>query len=127
MAARNTKQKSAIRNVIEQAERPLSPEEILHEAREIIPGLGQATVYRALNAMQAEQLIVPVDIPGHPSCFEKAGLKHHHHFACTSCGKVFELQGCSYAGDKGVPPGFHVEGHEVILYGQCRGCHNMLS
>jgi len=119
---RDTKQRRAIRQVVEEAVRPLGPDEILAEAQRLLPGLGQATVYRALNAMQQERLIVPVDIPGHPSRYEKAGLKHHHHFACTGCGRVFELEGCSYKGDKGVPPGFKVEGHELILYGKCRHC-----
>ncbi len=119
---RDTKQRRAIRQVVKEAERPLCPDEILAEAQRLLPGLGQATVYRTLNAMQQQRLIVPVDIPGHPSRYEKAGLRHHHHFACTGCGRVFELQGCSYSGDNGVPPGFKVEGHELILYGHCRQC-----
>lgn len=123
MIRRDTKQRRAIRQVMEAAERPLSSEEVLDAAQGLIPGLGLATVYRTLNALQQERLLVPVDIPGHPSRYEKAGLKHHHHFACTGCRRVFELTGCSYAGDKGVPRGFQVEGHEVILYGHCRDCH----
>ncbi len=119
---RDTRQRRAIRQVIEGAKRPLTPDEVLDEARQILPGLGQATVYRTLNTLQQTRMIVPVDIPGHPSRYEKAGLKHHHHFACIGCGRAFELEGCSYTGDKGVPPGFKVEGHEVILYGHCRDC-----
>ncbi len=122
MKHRSTRQRRAIRQVIEEAGRPLRSDEVLEAAQVLIPGLGMATVYRALNAMQQERLVVPVDIPGHPARYEKAGLKHHHHFACTGCGLVFELSGCSYAGDKGVPAGFSVEGHEVILYGHCRDC-----
>jgi len=121
---RDTIQRSAIRAVFEGATRPLSPEEVLDKARKIVPKLGQATVYRALNAMQQEDLIVPVEIPGHAARYERAGLQHHHHFVCSSCEKVFELSGCSYAGDgeSHLPAGFTVEGHEVILYGQCRAC-----
>lgn len=120
---RDTKQRRAIRQVLEDARRPLGPEEILTEARRLMPGLGQATVYRTLNAMQLDRQIVPVEIPGHLARYEKAGLKHHHHFACTGCGCVFELEGCSYAGNiEGVPAGFEVEGHEVILYGRCKAC-----
>lgn len=119
---RDTRQRRAIRQVVEEAARPLSLDEILGEAQRLLPGLGQATVYRAINAMQQDRMVVPVDIPGHPSRYEKAGLRHHHHFACTGCGRVFELAGCSYKGDKGVPPGFTVEGHELILYGHCSDC-----
>ncbi len=119
---RETRQRRAIQQVFDEATRPLGPEEVLVAARRWVPQLGQATVYRALGALQQERRVVPVDIPGHPSRYERAGLKHHHHFACTGCGRVFELDGCPYAGDKGVPRGFNVEGHEIILYGRCSGC-----
>jgi len=119
---RNTRQRRAIQAVFEAAERPLNPEEILVRAREQVTGMGQATVYRTIASFLSERLIVPVDIPGHPSRYELAGLKHHHHFACTGCGQVFELAGCPYNGKTDVPRGFRVTGHEVILYGHCARC-----
>ncbi len=121
---RNTRQRKAIEQVLEGATRPLTTDEILKKARLTVPGLGLATVYRALNALQGDSRIVAVDIPGQSSRYEKAGLKHHHHFLCTKCQKVFELPGCSYSGhgDSSLPNGFKLEGHEVILFGQCRSC-----
>ncbi len=119
---RNTRQRRAIQDVFDAAERPLSPEEILLRAMRHIPHLGQATVYRTIAAFLEEARIVPVSIPGHAPRYEKAGLKHHHHFACTGCGRVFELPGCPYNGKADVPEGFAVEGHEVILYGHCASC-----
>ena len=120
---RNTRQRRAIRQVVDTAERPFSLDEILVAAQKIIPRLGQATVYRALNTMQREGILVQVDIPGHPPRYERADLKHHHHFACTDCGKVFELSERYYTGKERVPPGFKAEGHGVIIYGHCRDCH----
>jgi len=119
---RNTKQRRAIQEVFRAAERPLSPEEILERARAHVKGIGQATVYRSIAGLLEDRFIVPVDIPGHPSRYELAGLKHHHHFACMGCGRVFELEGCPYNGETDVPRGFTVTGHEVILYGTCKSC-----
>ena len=119
---RNTKQRRAIQEVFRVAERPLSPEEILERARVHVKGIGQATVYRSIAGLLEDQFIVPVDIPGQPSRYELAGLKHHHHFACVGCGRVFELAGCPYNGKTDVPTGFTVTGHEVILYGTCDHC-----
>ncbi len=119
---RETRQRRAIQTVFDEAERPLGPEEILERATERVPRLGQATVYRTIAAFMEEGLIVPVSIPGHAARYEKAGLKHHHHFACTGCGRVYELPGCPYNGKADVPDGFSVEGHEVILYGLCKAC-----
>ena len=119
---RNTRQRRAIQEVFRVAERPLNPEEILARARAHVKGMGQATVYRTIAGLLEERFIVPVDIPGHPSRYELSGLKHHHHFACTGCGRVFELEGCPYNGKTDVPSGFTVTGHEVILYGLCDHC-----
>lgn len=121
---RATKQRAAINRVFDKATGPLTPEDVLAQARQSVPGLGMATVYRALNAFLEQRSIVTVDIPGQSSRYEKAGLKHHHHFLCTVCKKVFELPGCSYSGhgDSSLPKGFILEGHEVTLYGKCRSC-----
>lgn len=90
-----------------------------------VPGLGQATVYRALNSLQEEGVIVPVVIPGMPPRYEKSELGHHHHFCCNLCGKVYELQGCPYDGSVKPPTGFKIERHEVILYGVCKSCRTV--
>lgn len=124
--ARETKQRQAIRGAIEAADRPLSPAEVLEVAQGSVPGLGLATVYRTINALVEEGWIVPVEVPGRPPHYERAGKEHHHHFHCRGCGKVYELEaargGCP-AGIKGLAPaGFSVEGHELTLYGVCPGC-----
>ena len=46
---RNTRQRSAIRDVIARAERPLLPQEVLDAAQTLVPGLGIATVYRNIR------------------------------------------------------------------------------
>ena len=119
---RRTKQRVAIVEVFEEAERPLSPTEIGERAEAKVAGISSATVYRALNRLLKEGMIDTVAIPDHPPRYEKAGLKHHHHCVCTRCARVFEVPGCSYGGEKNLPDGFVVEGHEIIVYGRCRRC-----
>ena len=51
---RNTRQRSAIRDSIARADRPLLPQEVLEAARQDVPGLGIATVYRNLKALVEE-------------------------------------------------------------------------
>ena len=48
---RATRQNTAIRAAIESAGRPLSPTEVLDEARRHVAALGLATVYRNLKAL----------------------------------------------------------------------------
>lgn len=121
---RRTRQRDAIRRSLEATERPLSPAEVLEIARREIPGLGIATVYRAINALERDGVIVPVQFPGDPARYEFAGKRHHHHFRCRRCGRVFEVQGCMGTGESITPTGFTLEGHELLLFGVCRACGN---
>lgn len=120
---RRTRQRDAIRHALEDAGRPLSPVEVLDAARQQVPGLGIATVYRTLAGLVAEGDAAPVTLPGAPDRYEAAGKHHHHHFICRRCDRVFEAGPC----DDGrvVPeclPGFRVESHEVVFRGVCAEC-----
>ena len=117
---RDTRQRRAIRDSLEAAGRPLGVQEILDAASERAPGLTLATVYRTLRALTDGGRLQPVSLPGEPARYEIAGKAHHHHFHCRACGRVFEVD-CGPAEHK-VPPGFRLERHEVVLYGQCDTC-----
>lgn len=119
---RNTRQRSAIRDAIATAERPLLPQEVLDAAQQASPGLGLATVYRNLKALLEEGEVCAVNLPGENPRYEIAGGHHHHHFQCRQCQRVFDVHACP--GDLGrlAPPGFKVEAHEITLYGQCSDC-----
>jgi Fur family transcriptional regulator, ferric uptake regulator len=121
---RNTKQRDAIRRAILEAGRPLSAAEVLTSACLYAPGLGMATVYRTLNAFLDEGLAVAVPIPGGPPRYESrdAASRHHHHFHCDGCGRVFEVPGCPRGLEELAPPGFTIRGHDLLLYGQCSAC-----
>lgn len=119
---RNTKQKQAIRSAFTVADRPLSPEEALGFARRDVPQVSIATVYRNIGSLVEEGWLVRVDIPGQPARYEVSGKKHHHHFHCNDCGKVFELAGCDGVPRLKLPRGFRSSGHEFFLYGTCAEC-----
>jgi Fur family ferric uptake transcriptional regulator len=119
---RSTRQRAAIVGAIERERRPLSPGEILARAQAEVPGLGTATVYRTLKALVAEGVAVSVALPGEAPRYEPAGAKHHHHFRCRVCERVFEVPGCAKGIRALVPRGFELDDHELVLYGRCRGC-----
>ncbi len=119
---RNTKQRQAIREVFEAAGRPLSAAETVGLARRKQKALGTATVYRAINALVEDGWLVPVELPAEPARYEVAGLRHHHHFYCRSCRKVYDIEGCPSDFISFTPTGFELEAHEVILYGRCDKC-----
>lgn len=122
---RGTRQRRAIREVLDQAGGPLSPQEVHGAARVEVPDLGLATVYRALRRFEADGWIVPVPVAGGPTRYERSGRRHHHHFRCEACDRIFDLEGCAFPVDLGLatPPGFRPRGHEVLVYGTCPACH----
>ena len=120
---RTTRQRTLIRDVLQQALRPLSPSEILEQAHATQPQLGIATVYRTLKLLLEDGEITNVLLPGEPARYEPARKGHHHHFSCQNCRRVLELEGCALKADRMVPPGSRVLTHDVILYGICADCN----
>lgn len=119
---RSTRQRTAIRAVIDSAGRPLSPQEVLDAAQSEVPGLSQATVYRNLKNLLDEGDIAVVALPGDSPRYESARHAHHHHFQCNECKRVFDVHDCPGDMAQLAPKGFTVEHHELTLYGRCDEC-----
>jgi Fur family transcriptional regulator, ferric uptake regulator len=119
---RKTRQRDAIRSVFQRTARPLGPQEVLSEAQAEVPGLGIATVYRTIKSLVEEGLLIPIDVPGQPTCYEQSEMEHHHHFHCKKCDRVFDVEGCLAGISQLCPPGFRVDSHEIFLYGRCPQC-----
>lgn len=122
MRVRKSAQLDAINKVITNSKHPVSAEQLLEEAQSSVPSLGIATVYRTLKLLIEDGKLVAHEIPGHATVYEQTGLKHHHHFVCGSCDRVYDVAGC--AGDlrRLVPKNFILEDHEIILRGRCNEC-----
>lgn len=92
-----------------------------------LPGVGRATVYRALEQLESLGLIQRVDVKGDAAGFERVdpGGHHHHHIVCEHCGRVI-----AFEDDRleeaivalGSRPDFTVSSHEVTLRGECAKC-----
>jgi len=119
---RQTRQRQALRDTFEHADRPLSAAEALEAAQDEVPTLGIATAYRAINQLVDEGVLKPVELPGEPTRYELPDKPHHHHFHCRACGQVFCVPVKCAKLDAAVPGGYVIESHEVILYGTCPDC-----
>ncbi len=119
---RNTRQRQAIRQVFRDYGRPLTPEEVFAYAREEVPRLGMATVYRTLAALRDETWLVTVNMPEHGVLYERSGKDHHHHFYCRKCRRLLDSPGCPLGKRRLAPRGYVLESHELFLYGICKSC-----
>lgn len=123
---RNTRQRNAILKSIREADGPLSVGDVHGRSRLQIPGLGIATVYRAIKALREDGEVVLVELPGEGPRYEPVGRGHHHHFRCFSCEQTFDLSGCPVGIPRGttLPGGYTVEDHSLTLYGRCSACRS---
>ena len=112
----------AILTAIDQMDCAFTPQGLLGHAQRACPGLGIATVYRAIRDLVEEGRIRQVVVAGSAPRYERADMTHHHHFRCESCGRVTPLEGCVLDGKHQLPSGFNASSHEVIFTGTCPTC-----
>ena len=92
MRRRKTRQLETIESALQAASRPLTISELHASAQQGQPGLGIATVYRAVRELSAAGSIVSVSYAGQPTRFEWAVDQNHSHFICNHCARVFDLE-----------------------------------
>ena len=92
-----------------------------------LPGVGRATVYRALEQLEGVGLIQRVDVGGDAAGYERVDPTghHHHHIVCERCGRVVafeddQLEEVIHA--LAERPDFTVSSHDVTLRGECANC-----
>ena len=117
-----TRQRQVILDVLRNAQRPLSRDEIVRLGRQQIQRLGSATVDRAIRAMVESSQLIGVEFPGQPKRYELPAESEHPHFVCRACEQVFDLPIAMELPNIKAPKGFKVSGGEVIYSGTCPNC-----
>jgi Fur family transcriptional regulator, ferric uptake regulator len=107
----------------------LSAQEIHDAVRAGGGRVGIASVYRALDGMDALGLVQRIDLGDGVARFEPAhaGGDHHHHLVCDDCGKVepFEDAVLETAIERVADGrGYTVAAHDVVLRGACEDCRH---
>ncbi|MEN3184548.1 MAG: Fur family transcriptional regulator [Atribacterota bacterium] len=96
-----------------------SAEEIYQGLLQDIPTLSRASVYNALAALVAAQLVRVLTIEKNEMRYD-AALREHGHFQCEVCGQVFDFRVTSFQWD-GLE-GFLVKSKDVYFRGICPQC-----
>lgn len=124
---KKTRQRERVFSVLEQAETPLSAQEIFLRAQAEDASLWLSTVYRILDFFASKGLITKATVmDGKQALYALAPLRHQHYAVCLGCRKVVALVNCPMEAfepelDEG---GFRVLGHKVEMYGYCRDCEH---
>jgi Fur family ferric uptake transcriptional regulator len=105
------------------AGRHLDSGEIVSRVHASHPGVGAATVYRAIKLL-CDAGILEESHQGFSgrTVYELSGDEHHDHILCTDCGAVFEFhdEGLELAQERiARREGFALAGHRHVLMGRC--------
>ncbi len=119
---RNTKQREAIKDVFCTSDRPLTVTEVRDLAGRTVSGIGIATVYRNIKALADAGWLQVIEMPGDGPRYERSGAAHHHHFLCSRCERVYNIEGCLGGMETLLPRGFKMESHDLLLTGLCANC-----
>ena len=121
-----TAQRVAIAEVLFNADRHLSAEEVAAELNGRGNTVGTATVYRTIDVLLESGLVVERDFGEGFRRFETArDVPQHEHLVCTGCGRVEEFRDDRIeriAGELAASRGFTLERHRLVIYGLCRSC-----
>ena len=107
----------------------LSAQEIHDAVRARGGRVGIASVYRALDGMDALGLVQRIDLGDGVARFEPAhaGGEHHHHLVCDDCGKVEPFEDARLESAIALVAdgrGYAVAAHDVVLRGACEDCRH---
>lgn len=121
---RLTPQRLAILQIIEDDGGHLSPAVIYERAVKRLPGLTEATVYRTLDFLARNGLVLVAHIGDGRLVYETAGHSHHH-LICRACGYSIEIaheQLESLYQKFREQTGFQIDVCHVTFFGHCPGC-----
>jgi len=99
--------------------------DLVSDAREQRPGIGRATVFRALELFQELGVIERIDLPSGEHAYVVCETTHHHHVICSNCGRSADID------DRGIKAvtkkiakrtGYRIDQHRLELFGLCPTC-----
>ncbi len=103
----------------------LSAEDIVGRVQRELPSVSPSTVYRNLDVLVAEGLVLRTALGGDRAYYEPAHVHPHHHLVCRSCDGVTHVHSDAL-GDLTArlreTAGFTLGQDEITLFGTCAAC-----
>ena len=122
---KNTKSRHAVVEVLQNAQSPLSAEEIYLEVKRQGVSANLSTVYRILELLEKMTLVEKIPTENGKAVFELIHEEHRHHLICTGCRRRVPISDCpleKLEREVGRETDFSITGHRLELYGICPDC-----
>jgi len=121
---RQTSQRTAILEVVKNAEAHLTAGEVFERVRQRDPRVGYGTVYRALHLLVQHAEIQELTFADQASRYD-GRTERHDHVLCTRCGLLVDVDVPMALMAKHVAEersGFTIASHHTIFSGECPAC-----
>jgi len=122
---RVTRQRLLVANALAGSGRRLTADELYRALRRREPGIGRATVFRTLETLVEAGVARRFELDGHVHAYVACLPAHHHHIACTRCGRVEEIDEAYVTpliGRLAEEMGFEIDDARLDFYGRCATC-----
>lgn len=119
-----TSARIAVLQILREEHRHRSVEELRADILERYPAIDPATVYRTLETLEGQGLVVRMELGDKRTRWAFA-THDHHHLICRSCETVVELDDALFqglAGELARQHGVRVDMHHLVLRGLCPAC-----
>ena len=129
MAQRLRRHDEAVLQALRDARTHPTAAALYDNVRRAHPRIGRATVYRALQRLEAAGLAVEVGRDNFGRHYD-ARVERHDHAVCSACGRVIDLLDARSLPDETLAPlmeiarraGFAPGTYEIRVYGHCAAC-----
>lgn len=95
--------------------------------RQVLPQVSLGTVYRTLDALVRDGLVVTIERAGQATRYDYKHEGHdHHHAVCRGCGAIFDVEAADIPAlpPSALPAGFQVTDVRLEFMGLCPQCGN---
>jgi len=120
-----TRQRLQVANALAANGRQLTADQLYRSLRRQEPSIGRATVFRTLETLVDAGVARRLELEGHVYAYVACLPAHHHHLACTSCGRVEEIDEAyirPIAERLAAEMGFEIDDARLDFYGRCATC-----
>lgn len=103
----------------------LSAEQIAAYVHQHAPSVNATTIYRSLDVLVTEGLVLRTELGADRSFYEPAHEHRHHHVVCRDCGKVTHLHDDLFGelpARVNAASGYVLGTDEITLFGHCPAC-----
>lgn len=122
---RLTSPRLAVAGLVADRDGHFTAADLVMDARRRHPGIGRATIFRALDLFASLDLVERVDLPGGDHAYVACDPVHHHHAICTGCGRSLDVDDFGLTrvlNEIGRRSRFRVTDHRLEIFGLCAAC-----